>query len=96
MQFDTESSSPRLWFSPITPVPDDIISTLQRQRDTEAALRAIRMNVYQTDESGDTPEVAQPETEAVPEPVVRETAKTEAPASQADVSSLVKKWSSKK
>jgi hypothetical protein len=98
MQFDTESSSPRLWFSPLAPVPDDMIAILQRQRETEAALRAVRMNVFQTDEGDATPEVAQPEPALapVPEPVVREAPKTEAPAAQADVSSLVKKWSTKK
>lgn len=96
MQFDTESSSPRLWFSPVSPVPDDMIPILTRQRETDAAQRAIRMNVFQTDEGEKLPEVAQPEADPVLEPVVREAVKTEAPSAQADVSSLVKKWSSKK
>jgi hypothetical protein len=96
MQFDTESSSPRLWFSPVSPVPDDMIPILTRQRETDAAQRAIRMNVFQTDEGEKLPEVAQPEADPVLEPVVREATKTEAPSAQADVSSLVKKWSSKK
>lgn len=98
MAFDTESSSPRLWFSPVAPVPDEMIPILQRQRDTEAAMRAVRLNVFQTDEGEQVTEVAQPfEVEQrIQQPAVRET-KTEAPAApQADVSNLVKKWSNKK
>jgi len=95
MEFDTDSSSPRLWFSPVAPVPDDMVSILTRQRETEAALKAIRMNVFQTDEDAPLPEVAQPE-EVFVEPTVRDTKPEPVLAPQQDVSDLVKKWSSKK
>jgi len=94
MQFDMNSSSPRLWFSPVAPINADEVELLANQGKSEAAERAIKLTVFQQD-GGDAPVEAEVEVEAppVPEPVLRESKKTtEAPT---DVSDVVRKWSKK-
>jgi hypothetical protein len=94
MQFDMNSSSPRLWFSPVAPVNADEVELLANQARSEAAERAVKLTVFQQD-GGDAPVEAEVEVEAppVPEPVLRESKKTtEAPT---DVSDVVRKWSKK-
>jgi hypothetical protein len=91
MQFDINSPVPRLLFSPSSAVPVDMRETILNQSKTTAAESAVKLTVYKTD-GGD--EEAQPSTqEAMPEPTVRETAKTAAKAD--DVTDIVKKWSKK-
>jgi hypothetical protein len=91
MQFDINSPVPRLLFSPSSAVPADMRETILNQSKTTAAESAVKLTVYKTD-GGD--EEAQPSTqEAMPEPTVRETAKTAAKAD--DVTDIVKKWSKK-
>ena len=94
MQFDMNSSSPRLWFSPVAPINADEVELLANQARSEAAERAVKLTVFQQD-GGDAPVEAEVEVEAppVPEPVLRESKKTtEAPT---DVSDVVRKWSKK-
>ena len=92
MAFDTKSPTPKVLFSPVGAVPDDQLDTIARQAKSAAAEAAIKLNVFQTDSTGeDAVEVAQPD---VPEPVKRDSG---APAGEKakDVSDVVKKWSKK-
>ncbi len=95
MQFDTKSPVPKLLFSPAAVVPENDVEVVQRQKETKAAENAIRLTVYQQDEgeASDGPVVTAPE--AVSEPVIRETKKSEDAAPAADVSDVIKKWSKK-
>ena len=92
MAFDTKSPTPKVLFSPVGAVPDDQLEAIARQAKSAAAEAAIKLNVFQTDSSGEEAvEVAQPD---VPEPVKRDSG---APAGEKakDVSDVVKKWSKK-
>jgi hypothetical protein len=92
MAFDTKSPTPKVLFSPVGAVPDDQLDTIARQAKSAAADAAIKLNVFQTDSTGEEAvEVAQPD---VPEPVKRDSG---APAGEKakDVSDVVKKWSKK-
>lgn len=104
MSFDTDSSSPRLWFSPVAPVDGSDLDTLARQSKSEAAERAIKMTVFQQDggeETTESTESAEPAAfsaareEHIEEPKLRESAKaaTDAPT---DVPDVIRKWSKKK
>jgi len=97
MAFDTKSPTPKVLFSPAGKVADDDLSTIARQAKSAAAENAIKMNVYQSDSTGE--EVAQPEPvrrtieEDTAEPVKRESAKPA--ADEKTISDVVKKWSKK-
>lgn len=90
MAFDTKSPTPKVLFSPVGAVPDADLEIIARQAKSPSAEAAIKLNVFQVDNSGDT-EVAQPEEAA--EPVKRESKASGEKA--ADVSDVVKKWSKK-
>lgn len=95
MQFDTKSPVPRLLFSPVGAVEPSSQMIVQQQGKTPAAENAIKLTVFQTDGGEETslPEVAAfAAPEAVTEPQLRETKKSEPPA---DVSETIKKWSKK-
>jgi len=85
MQFDTKSPTPRVLFSAAGAVPTEDVEKVKAQSKSAAAEGAIKLTVYQSDE-GDAP--------ASPEPVLRESTKTE--AGEANVADIVKKWSKKK
>jgi hypothetical protein len=99
MQFDTKSSAPRLQFSPAAAVSANILDTLQTQKDSPAAEAAVKLTVFQTDETVADEEVvpaafAPPSAEA--EPVLREAPKKSEPTAPAgDVADIVKKWAKK-
>lgn len=97
MAFDTKSPTPKVLFSPVGAVPDEDLETIARQAKSPAAEAAIKLNVYQMDESAAPAQSSQPETveEAVEEaaPVKRESKAAGEKAS--DVSDIVKKWSKK-
>lgn len=86
MQFDTKSPVPRVMFSPISGVEPDDVETLTAQSKSAAAEAAIKLNVYQNDES-------EPAAPAVTAAKVREAKKP--PAQMADVSDVIKEWTSK-
>ena len=90
MQFDTKSPVPKLLFAPVAPVPQEDYETITKQRDSSAAEAAVKLTVYQADESDAPAEVAQ-----VEEPKLRETAPKKVEASTADASEVVKKWTKK-
>lgn len=98
MQFDSKSSTPKLVFSPAAAVNQEDLDVLQKQSKSEAAERAIKLTVYQSDTQGQEATTPAPAVEVkeavVDEPVLREEvqAKTE---KVNDVSDIVKKWSTK-
>jgi hypothetical protein len=99
MQFDMNSSSPRLWFSPSAPVNADEVELLAAQGKTEAATRAIKLTVYQTDSGAESVDPVdsysgEVEAPAMAEPVLRESKK--AGSAPADVSDVVRKWAKPK
>jgi hypothetical protein len=94
MAFDTKSPTPKVLFAPVGAVPDEDLETIARQAKSPAAEAAIKLNVFQSDSTGDT-EVAQPAVaEEVEEPKKRES-KAAAGEKASDVSDIVKKWSKK-
>lgn len=93
MAFDTKSPTPKVLFSPVGAVPDEDLETIARQAKSPAAEAAIKLNVFQTDSSGDVEVPVQAAPEEVAEPVKRESKAAGEKAS--DVSDIVKKWSKK-
>lgn len=99
MQFDTNAPVPKLLFSPVAATPVEMLDVIKEQGQSAAALNAVKLTVYQTDEESKAP--AQP---AIPAPVaaaqVEEPVKREAPAASTevadDVADVLKKWTSKK
>jgi hypothetical protein len=85
MEFDINSSVPRLLFSPEAAVPADMRDVVARQGKTPAAENAIKLTVFKAD----TPAV-EPEQ---PDPVVRETRRGTETAE--DVADVMKKWAKK-
>jgi hypothetical protein len=85
MQFDTKSPVPKVMFSPVAAIDDEILPVLEAQSKTQAAESAVKLNVYQSDE-GEAPAIA--------EPTLRRSEKEPVPSE--DVSDVIKKWSKKK
>jgi hypothetical protein len=95
MAFDTKATAPKVLFSPAGKVPDDDLHIIANQAKSHAAEQAIKLNVFQSDNSGDV-EVASHRSEAVEEvtaPVKVESKK--ATVEEKDISDVVKKWSKK-
>lgn len=93
MQFDTDSSAPKLLFSPVGAVKEEDLPAVQLQGKSPAAERAVKLTVYQNESQDEAPAEASPE---VAEPKLREAPKkVEATAPAADVADVVKKWSKK-
>lgn len=95
MEFDTDSSAPRLWFSPVAPINAADQEVLANQAKSEAAERAVKLTVFQQDSGSVEEVVAEVEVEApaAPEPVLRESKKTT--EASGDLSDVVRKWSKK-
>jgi len=84
MQFDTKAKVPRVLFSPAGAVDQEQMEVVRRQGKSTAAENAIRLNVYQSDESESS------------EPTKRESTKrAEMNAEEVDPASIVKKWAKK-
>ena len=96
MQFDTKATQPRLLFSPVSGIDPADLEVLTEQAKTLAAENAIKLTVYQTDESKDEAvEVEQPpQMEQDTAPKVRES-KRSTSAAPADVAEVVKQWAKK-
>ncbi len=90
MEFDTNSSTPKLLFSPQAAVPTDAREIIARQSKSSAAENAVKLTVFKMDETAEAEAPAQ----ATPEPTKRETAKA-APAKVEEVNDVLKKWSKK-
>jgi hypothetical protein len=96
MAFDTKAPTPKVLFSPVGAVDESDLETIARQAKSPAAEAAIKLNVFQTDET------SAPVTESTPAETVEEEeappVKRESKASgekASDVSDIVKKWSKK-
>lgn len=87
MQFDTKATAPKLLFSPTAAVNADDVDSVVAQGKSSAAEMAVKLTVYQADESG--------EGASESEPKLRDTGKKAEAAPTADVSDVVKKWSKK-
>ena len=100
MQFDSKSSTPKLLFSPAAAVDQGDLDILQKQAKSEAAERAIKLTVYQSDTQGQesVPTATTQEPIVVDtsddEPVLREEVQAKVEKVN-DVSDIVKKWSTK-
>jgi hypothetical protein len=89
MEFDINSSTPKLLFSAVSAVDEDVKSIIMRQSKSTAAESAIKLTVYQSD--APTEEVAQ---EDISEPIKRDVKKPTLEKAE-DVSNIVKKWTKK-
>lgn len=87
MQFDTKATAPKLLFSPASAVNADDVDSVVAQGKSSAAEMAVKLTVYQADESTDGPSES--------EPKLRDTGKKPEAVPTADVSDVVKKWSKK-
>ena len=110
MQFDTNSQAPKVLFSPASAVSESDYEIIKKQADSKAAENAVKLTVYQTDESSSEKAVeAQPApvevppssddntgdvAEAVEQPQVRAPEK-DAGDKVNDPSDIIKKWSGK-
>jgi hypothetical protein len=99
MAFDTKATAPKVVFSPAGKVPDEDLMTIAQQAKSQAAEQAIKLNVFQSDNSGHTEvashrnEIAEPSEDEAP-PIKRESTKAAA-TEEKDISDVVKKWSKK-
>jgi hypothetical protein len=96
VQFDTNSSSPKLLFSPVGAVPPDMVDTISEQAKTRAAEMAVKLNIMPK-KNEQTEEVAAPAAPvevAEKQPKLREKKPAEAVA-QPDLASVVQKWGKK-
>jgi len=91
MAFDTKSPTPKVLFQPVGAVPEVDLEVIARQAKSPAAEAAIKLNVFQMDNS--EPAVKEEEVEETAEPVKRPSKAAGEKAS--DVSDVVKKWSKK-
>ena len=68
MEFDTDSSTPKLVFSPVRYLEENEQAIVDRQADTPEAEQAIGLNAYQTD-TASKPAIAAPVAAPAPAPV---------------------------
>jgi hypothetical protein len=94
MQFDTKAPVPRVLFSPVAPVDQDTVDVVAQQRSSKDAEAAIKLTVFQIEESGEEEKPTVQET-SDEQPKVRQTKKPEADAPAVDVADVVKKWAKK-
>jgi len=96
MAFDTKSPTPKVVFSPAGKVPDEDLQIIANQAKSPAAEAAIKMNVYQADNTGEV-EVPSHRNEVVEDeaPPVKVESKKAAASEEKDISDVVKKWSKK-
>lgn len=92
MQFDTKSPTPRLLFSPVAAVPNDMWDTVRKQGKTPAAESAIKMTVSQTDRVPQLTSEVKPSDDTDEVAPVKQPRKKAAPAQVEDTSDLIKKW----
>jgi hypothetical protein len=96
MAFDTKSPTPKVVFSPAGKVPDEDLQIIANQAKSSAAESAIKMNVFQVDNTGEI-EVLSHRNEIVEDesPPVKVESKKAAASEEKDISDVVKKWSKK-
>jgi hypothetical protein len=89
MQFDTKSTHPRVVFSPVSAINPNDLDTLTAQSKKPVAEAAIKLTVYQSDETEAAPEAPAP---AV---VVKPSKKAVGGPATADVTDVLKEWTKK-
>jgi hypothetical protein len=97
MGFDPKVAGQRLNFAPAEYVAEQDLETIMRQSQSEAAAKAVKFTVFQTDEpqdNGEFPTAPAEAGEAVSEPKLREKVET-AKAATSEASDLIKKWAKK-
>jgi hypothetical protein len=101
MQFDAKASTPKVLFSPAAAVNANDLEVLQRQGKSSAAESAVKLTVYQTDETSSEVQVTAAPTPVdiksdvdVSEPVLRPSSQP-APQPVNNASEVMKKWSVK-
>ena len=96
MAFDTKSPTQKVVFSPAGKVPDEDLQIIANQAKSSAAESAIKMNVFQVDNTGEI-EVLSHRNEIVEDeaPPVKVESKKAAASEEKDISDVVKKWSKK-
>jgi len=98
MQFDTQSSVPKLLFSPVGPVDMQDVDTILAQAKSSAAEAAVKLRVYLGDDSASAPAAAAaptaPAQQEEEEPKVRESKRAEPPANP-DLADVMAKWAKK-
>ncbi len=108
MRFDTDSSTPKLTFSPVRILEKGEALLAIEQGKSPAALSAITMTVSEADKVDNKPAAleskpepkaepkpapkAEPKAEAEPEPTVRTSKKDEAAPAKKDLSSILSEW----
>lgn len=100
MEFDINYPVPRLLFSPVSAVPEEVYEVVKQQGKSKPAESAVKLTVYKSDNNeGEAPaQPAQPAasgTETFDAPVKRETARKATTETAEDVSDIVKKWTKK-
>lgn len=104
MRFDTNATAPKLTFSAVRPLEEEEYDTVQKRRDTPAAMDAVTLTVADLDGGPDEqpaaavpapakPAAGKPSPKAAvkndaPEPTVRDNAKPTLPS----VDSILKDW----
>ena len=95
MAFDTKSPTPKVVFSPAGAVPDGDLEAIARQAKSAAAEAAVKLSVYQVNDTESEGGEAEPEVQQFAEPTKREPSAAPADEKSSDVSDIVKKWSKK-
>lgn len=85
MEFDPNSSKPRVLFSPVEAVSDKALGYCKQQAESPIANSAVTLSVYQGDNSTEKQEVKFESYDATNE-------KTEIESSKSDVNNIVNKW----
>jgi hypothetical protein len=89
MQFDTKSTHPRVVFSPVSAINPNDLDTLTAQSKKPVAEAAIKLTVYQSDETEAAPEAPAPAVVAKP------SKKAVGGPATADVADVLKEWTKK-
>jgi len=98
MAFDTNSSAPKLVFSPVGATPPSDLPSVNEQAKSAAAENAVKLNVYQSDTATVEVEAAAPtivEESDNSKPITFVESDKPKPAEEPKVADLVKKWAKK-
>ena len=97
MAFDTKSPTPKVMFSPDSATPDDVLHIIAQQAKSPAAEAAIKMSVFQADNSTETPadDGGFEQLAKESEPIKRESKPAASAEAEKSVVDVMKKWSKK-
>lgn len=97
MRFDSEAAVPKLFFKPVRPLEEDELALVRGKLKSEDTLRAIALEVAQTDKVESAPPFselphAKKEEEAAPEPKKAKKATAPDPVPEEDIGAVVDEW----